>query len=104
MAGPQDAERLPPHDRQAERSVLGSMMRDNGIIGDVVNIIRAEHFYVFAHQKIFEAICTLAVDQGKPADAVTMADHLREKQLIDEIGGYVFLTELWDAAPSPSGG
>ncbi|HMF20018.1 MAG TPA: DnaB-like helicase N-terminal domain-containing protein, partial [Gemmataceae bacterium] len=55
-------ERLPPQDREAERSVLGSMLRDNIVIGDVVQVLRAEHFYVFAHQKIFEAITTLAVD------------------------------------------
>jgi hypothetical protein len=90
----------PPHDPQAERSVLGSMMRDNAVIADVVNILRLEHFYVFAHQKIFEAITTLAVDKGRPADAVTLADYLREKQLVEECGGYAFLTELWDAAPS----
>src|SRR5262245_24826904 len=104
MAGQQEAaERLPPHNREAERGVLGSTMRDNSVIGDVVNVLRAEHFYIFAHQKIFEAICTLSVDQGKPADTVTLADYLKEKQLIDEVGGYAYLSELWDAAPSPAG-
>jgi replicative DNA helicase len=100
MPPPELADRLPPHNREAERSVLGSMMRDNSVIADVVNIVRLEHFYVFAHQKIFEAITTLAVDKGRPADAVTLADYLKEKQLIEECGGYAFLTELWDAAPS----
>jgi replicative DNA helicase len=100
MPPQEPADRLPPHNREAERSVLGSMMRDNSAIADVVNIVRAEHFYVFAHQKIFEAITTLAVDRGRPADAVTLADYLKEKQLIEECGGYAFLTELWDAAPS----
>ena len=93
-------ERLPPQDREAERSVLGSMLRDNIVIGDVVQILRAEHFYVFAHQKIFEAITTLAVDRGHPADLVTLADFLKEQGLIEDTGGYAYLMELWDAAPS----
>ena len=48
-------DRLPPQSREAERSVLGSMLRDNGVIGDVVQIVRAENFYADAHQKIFQA-------------------------------------------------
>lgn len=93
-------ERLPPHSREAERSVLGSMLRDNEIIGDVVQIVRAEAFYLFAHQKIYEGIVDLYVNQGKPADLVTVAEFLRERQLIEDAGGYPYLAELWDAAPS----
>ncbi len=94
------ADRLPPHNREAERSVLGSMLRDNKIIPDVVQILRTEDFYVFAHQKIFEAMADIYVIQGKPADAVTLADYLNEKQLVEDVGGYPYLVELWDAAPS----
>jgi replicative DNA helicase len=95
-------ERLPPQDREAERGVLGSMLRDNRVIGDVVQILRTEHFYVFAHQKIYEAITTLYVDRGHPADLITLADHLKEQQLVEDTGGYAYLMELWDAAPSAS--
>lgn len=94
------SQRLPPHNLEAERSVLGSMIRDNGVIADVVNILRAENFYVFAHQKIYEALTTLAIERGQPADVVTLANHLREQQLIEDVGGYAYLSELWDAAPS----
>ncbi len=97
---PGGSQRLPPHNVEAERSVLGSMLRDNAVIADVVNILRAENFYVFAHQKIYQALTTLAIYRGQPADAVTLANHLREQQLIDDVGGYAYLSELWDAAPS----
>lgn len=97
---PEQEERLPPQNREAERSVLGSMLRENTVIGDVVQILRSEHFYVFAHQKIYEAITTLYVDRGHPADLVTLADHLKEQQLVEDTGGYAYLMELWDAAPS----
>lgn len=96
--GPQ---RLPPHNQEAERSVLGSMMRDNRVIGDVVQILhRAELFYGYAHQEIFKAITYLAVEKGNPADAVTLANYLKERQVLDDVGGYSYLGELWDAAPS----
>jgi replicative DNA helicase len=93
-------ERLPPHNREAERGVLGSMLRDNELIPEVVQLVRAEDFYVFAHQKIFQGLTAIAVDQGKPADPVTLANWLKENQLIEEAGGYGYIVELWEAAPS----
>jgi replicative DNA helicase len=94
------ADRLPPHDREAERCIIGSMLRDNEVIGDLVHLIKADNFYVFAHQKLFEAITTLAVDRGIPADPVTLANYLNENKLTEDIGGYQYIIDLWDAAPS----
>jgi replicative DNA helicase len=93
-------DRLPPHNRDAERSLLSSMLRDNNAIPEAVNLVRAEHFYIFAHQKIFEAIAKLNDDQGKPADIVTLAEYLAQNKLLEEAGGYPYLADLWDAAPS----
>lgn len=92
-------ERLPPHSRDAERGVLGSMLRDNGVIGDVLQITRTENFYTDAHQKIAQAVFDL-YDKGHPVDAITLADLLKERKQIEDIGGYGYLGELWDAAPS----
>src|SRR5215468_7126926 len=92
-------ERLPPQSREAERCVLGSMLRDNGVIGDVLQIIRADNFYLDAHQKIFNAITSL-YDKGHPVDMVILADLLKEQKHIEDIGGYPYLGELWDAAPT----
>jgi replicative DNA helicase len=93
------AERLPPQSREAERCVLGSMLRDNPVIGDVLQIVRADDFYADAHQKIFQAICSL-YDRGHPVDLVVLAELLKEQQLIEDVGGYGYLGELWDAAPT----
>jgi replicative DNA helicase len=93
------AERLPPQSREAERSVLGSMLRDNLVIGDILQILRGDNFYADAHQKIYHAIVTL-YDKGHPADLVTLAELLKEQQYIEDIGGYSYLAELWDAAPT----
>jgi replicative DNA helicase len=94
-----NGERLPPHSRDAERSVLGSLLRDNGVIGDVLQILRNENFYTDAHQKIFSAIVTL-YDRGHPVDLVMLAELLKELKHIEDVGGYAYLAELWDAAPT----
>jgi replicative DNA helicase len=93
-------DRLPPHNRDAERSVLGSMLRDNHVVADVCNIVRAEHFYADAHQRIFQAVTTLCIDRGQPADLVTLANYLQQEKQIEDVGGYAYLAELWDAAPT----
>jgi replicative DNA helicase len=92
-------ERLPPQSRDAERSVLGSMLRDNGAIGDVLQIVREENFYLDAHQKVFRGITAL-YDKGQPVDLVILAEWLREQKLIEDVGGYTYLADLWDAAPT----
>src|SRR5579864_4123561 len=96
-------DRLPPHNREAERSILGSMLRDNVIIPELVNQVHAEDFYVYGHQKIFEGIATLAVEQGKPADYVTLSNWLSENKLLEDAGGHGYLVDLWDAAPGSAG-
>src|SRR5436190_13378080 len=93
-------DRLPPQSRDAERSVLGSMLRDNAVIGDVIQILRKEDFYFDAHQKIFETITQIHDRGGAPVDAVILADALKQRAWIEDIGGYGYLVELWDAAPT----
>jgi replicative DNA helicase len=92
-------ERLPPHSREAERCVLGSMLRDNGVIGDVLQILQTDALYADAHQKVFEGTKAL-YDRGHPVDLVTLAEYLKERKQIEDIGGYGYLGELWDAAPT----
>ncbi len=96
---PGGVERLPPQSREAERCVLGSMLRDNGVVGDVLQIIREENFYTDAHQKIFKAIITL-YDRGHPVDLVMLAEVLKDEKHLDDVGGYAYLAELWDVAPT----
>jgi replicative DNA helicase len=79
------------------------MLRDNNIIPDIVQLVRATDFYVFGHQKIFEGIATLAVEEGKAADFITLGNWLTEKQLLDDAGGHAYLVDLWDAAPGSVG-
>jgi replicative DNA helicase len=91
--------RLPPQNLEAERAVLGSMLRDNAVIGDVLQILREEDFYPDAHRKVFAASTALH-DAGKPVDLVTLAETLKARGQIEDLGGYGYLAELWDAAPT----
>jgi replicative DNA helicase len=99
-----EAERLPPQNLDAERCVLGSMLRDNGAIEDLLpKIITPEDFYTDAHQKICGAIWALRNPPGGKSgkvDLVLLAEHLRREQQIEDVGGYPYLAELWDAAPT----
>jgi replicative DNA helicase len=88
-----------PHNEDAEQSVLGSMLRDNVTIGDVVQIVRAGDFYTDRHQKIFSGIVELYDRVGK-VDSVTLADLLAQRKQVEDVGGYVYLGELWSAAPT----
>jgi len=90
---------LPPQSKEAEQCVLGSMLRDNVVIGDVLQILRPDNFYLDAHQKICQAVTAL-YDQGHPVDLVVLAEELKTRKQIEDIGGYGYLGQLWDAAPT----
>jgi replicative DNA helicase len=92
-------DRLPPQNRDAERSVLGSMLRDNVIINDVLQIVVGDNFYFDAHQKIFHAIKDTYND-GHPVDLVILVDILKTRKHLEDVGGPEYLADLWDAAPT----
>ncbi len=93
-------DRVPPQNREAEQSVLGSMLRDNSCIDVVLQIVHKDDFYADAHQKIFETIVALNDRGGRPVDVILLAEALRERGWVEDVGGYAYLGELWDAAPT----
>ncbi|MCE9529911.1 MAG: replicative DNA helicase [Planctomycetes bacterium] len=99
MSDQNGSERLPPQSRDAERCVLGSMLRDNQVINEVVQIVREDNFYFDAHRKIFRTMTELN-NLGKPSDLIILAESLKSQGFIEDIGGYSYLAELWEAAPT----
>ena len=93
------ADRLPPQSREAEKSVLGSVLRDNQVLSELLQIIRADNFYFDAHQKIFQLILDL-YNEGKPVDLVILHEGLKARKQLEDVGGVAYLTELWDFAPT----
>lgn len=91
---------LPPHDREAERSVLGCILNDNRAYHDAAAILRGPAaFYVFGHGCIYAGLAEL-IDAGKPADLVTLTDWLKAKNNLEDAGGIGYVVDLIDAAPS----
>jgi replicative DNA helicase len=93
------ADRLPPQSREAEKGVIGSVLRDNVVLHEVGQIIRPDNFYFDAHQKIFQAISDLYQD-GKPVDLVILFETLKSRKQLEDVGGPSYLAELWEAAPT----
>src|SRR5918998_3142820 len=77
--------RIPPHDLQAEESLLGAMMLEAEAIATAAGVLRADDFYKPAHSHIFDAIHALYAS-GQPVDPVTVADELRRNGLLETVG------------------
>lgn len=96
------AGRVPPHNLNAEESLLGAILLSREVVGQVVGLgLRIDHFYKPSHQHIFAAIDDL-MQADEPVDVVTVADLLRRKGMLDEIGGAQALLELQNATPAIS--
>lgn len=92
-------DRLPPHNKEAERGVLGGILRDPDTLPSVQQIIRAENFYFDAHQKIYQAICDLE-NEHQPIDLVMVHERLKRNKQLDDVGGHQALVELWESVPT----
>lgn len=85
--------RVPPHDLDAEETLLGAMLLSKDAVTAAVEACAAADFYKPAHGHIFDAILSL-YSRGEPADPVTVADELRRAALIEAIGGPTTLVSL----------
>ena len=94
-----DVGHVPPHDIEAEKSVLGALLIDKDAIVKVVEFLKPRHFYKPAHEKIFDAILTL-YEKREPADLITVPNQLKKMQEIENIGGVSYLTELVNSVPT----
>ncbi len=88
-------ERIPPQAIDAEMAVLGSMLLNAEAVTDALEILKPEHFYKEAHQKIFAAVQAL-VERGQAVDIVTLSEELKKHKLLTQVGGEVYLTQLVD--------
>lgn len=94
-------DKIPPHDIDAEQSVLGAMLLDREAIAQISRFLNPRDFYMESHSSIFEAMLELD-ESGIPADLVTVTDLLRRKGLLDKVGGATYLASLPATVPSTS--
>src|SRR6201993_5515032 len=96
----QDVHRTPPHSAEAEQGVLGSMLiSPRDAIAESVSKITDEYFYVPAHQTIYNALVELwNANQG--IDLITFTQHLRDRNLLETVGGAPSVTSLFTFVPT----
>jgi replicative DNA helicase len=83
----------------AEEGLICSILLDNSVLLDVLEILSAEDFYRPKHQKIFAAIGEL-FEKNEPVDLITLANRLEEKNELEAVGGAAFLASLLDEVPA----
>src|SRR6058998_359625 len=96
----QDIHRAPPHSVDAEQGVLGSMLiSPRETIAECVEKINEDYFYVPAHQTIYSVLVDLW-NTGQAIDLITFTQVLRDRHLLDSVGGAAFVTSLFTFVPT----
>ncbi|MCO4088602.1 MAG: replicative DNA helicase [Limnohabitans sp.] len=93
--------RVPPHSIEAESSVLGGLLLDNGAWDRVGDLLVYTDFYRHEHQLIYAAIGAL-VNASKPADVITVSEQLQNQGKAEQMGGLAYLNSLAQYVPSAS--
>lgn len=91
--------KLPPQNIDAEQSVLGALMIDKDAIIHVADIIKPNDFYQPSHEKIYDAILRL-YNKNHPIDTLSVKNQLKELNILNEVGGSEYLTQLVEIVPS----
>src|SRR5713226_3535012 len=99
-ASSQDIHRAPPHSVEAEQGVLGSMLLSpRETIAECVEKINEEYFYVPAHQTIYNVLVDLW-NAGQAIDLITFTQVLRDRNLLETVGGAAAVTSLFTFVPT----
>lgn len=93
--------RIPPQDLDAEKALLGSIMLRPAGLADIVDLVTHETFYSRKHQLIFRSMIELYT-KNEPIDLLSVSNILREKKVIQDLGGSTYLSELVSLVPSAS--
>ena len=91
--------KIPPHNKEAEQSVLGSILIDKEAIVQVADLLSPADFYYDIHRILYEAVSDL-YNRHDPIDLLTVANLLEERKQIDIVGGPAYLAELTSAVPT----
>ncbi len=91
--------KLPPQNLEAEQSVLGAILLDNGAMAKAMELLSEEDFYRTAHRKIYRAMLELS-EIGEVIDQITLTERLKERGELEAVGGAAYLAELVQVVPS----
>ena len=91
--------KLPPHNIEAERSVLGGLMLDDNAWDSVSERVSAEDFYRADHRTIFRCMADL-VERNQPLDIITISESLEAVGELENVGGLAFISDLASSIPT----
>jgi replicative DNA helicase len=91
--------KITPQDLEAEVSVLGAIMLDKDAIVKVIDIIQPEDFYKQANREIYEVLTEL-FGKSQPIDILTVTSRLKEKGVMETVGGSSYLSDIISEVPS----
>ena len=94
-----DIVRKPPHNKEAEQSVIGAMLLDRDVISEVEDLISREDFYYPQYGVIYEAMVEL-YREGKAVDVITIPEKLRMKGVSEEVAGAATIVEIMQTVPT----
>lgn len=94
-------ERIPPHNDEAEKSVLGAAMLSKEALIDVVEVVKPEDFYNKVHQEIFGVILEL-YRNNVAVDMLTVCEELKKRGSLEMVGGRAYVATLSTDVPSTS--
>lgn len=94
-------ERIPPHNEDAEKSVLGSIILDKDALYEVLEILKPEDFYNDMHKEIYTAIVDL-YRKSEPVDTLTVSEELKKRKSLEMVGGRGYIALLSTVVPSTS--
>jgi replicative DNA helicase len=94
-------ERIPPHNDDAEKSVLGSILLDKEALYEVLEILKPEDFYSEIHKEIYSCIIEL-YRKSQPIDILTVSEELKKRKTLEMVGGRAYVALLSSVVPSTS--
>lgn len=93
------AEKIPPHNLEAERSVLGAGLLSRDAVADIVEVVKPEDFYDGSNKEIFTTMLDM-FRENKPVDIVTVCDELKRRKALEAVGGRSYVATLSSDVPS----
>ena len=96
-------ERIPPHNEEAERSVLGAAMLNKEVLFDILEEVKEDDFYNESHKEIFRAIWEL-YRKNSAVDMLTVCEELKSRQSLDMVGGRAYIATLTAEVPATANG
>ncbi|MEK9180277.1 MAG: replicative DNA helicase [Patescibacteria group bacterium] len=93
--------KLPPQNLEAEQAVLGALLIDKNAIIKVADLLVSQDFYSPVNEKVYEAILEL-YEKRQPIDILSVTARLKEKELLQSVGGSTYLAELTNQVATSS--